>query len=53
MLETDGGVTAEIVAFSRPADSATRAASPLPRQVQKAATRKYQEGIERYVAEAR
>jgi uncharacterized protein (UPF0548 family) len=53
VLEADGGVTAEIVAFSRPADLLTRAASPLARQVQKAAIRRYLEGIKRYVAETK
>ena len=50
--EANGTVTAEIVAFSRPADLPTRPASPLARQVQKVATRRYLEGIKGYVAEA-
>lgn len=51
--ETDGSVTAEIVAFSRPADLPTRAASPLARQIQRAATLAGNlEGIESYVAGA-
>jgi uncharacterized protein (UPF0548 family) len=53
VLGTDGAVTAEIVAFSRPADFLTRAASPVARQVQKAATRRYLEGIMRYIAGAK
>jgi uncharacterized protein (UPF0548 family) len=53
VLETDGSVTAEIVAFSRPADLPTRAASPLARQIQKAATRRYLEGIKKYAAGAK
>lgn len=45
----DGQVLAEIVAFSRPADLPTRLAGPLARQVQKAATKRYIDGIRAYV----
>ena len=45
----DGRVVAEIVAFSRPADLLTRLAGPLARQVQKAATKRYIDGIRSYV----
>jgi len=41
----DGRVVAEIVAFSRPADLLTRLAGPLARQVQKATTKRYIDGI--------
>ncbi len=52
VLETDGTVTAEMVAFSRPADLPTLAVAPLGQQIQKSATRRYLEGIKRYVAGA-
>jgi uncharacterized protein (UPF0548 family) len=45
----DGTVEAEIVAFSRPADLPTRLASPLAREIQKAVTRRYVQGIRDYV----
>jgi uncharacterized protein (UPF0548 family) len=45
----DGQVVAEIVAFSRPADLATRLAGPLARQIQRAATKRYIDGIRSYV----
>jgi uncharacterized protein (UPF0548 family) len=45
----DGSVLAEIVAFSRPADLPTRLAGPIARSIQKAATRQYLAGINRYV----
>lgn len=48
-LDGHGGVTAEIVAFSRPADLSTRLAGPLARQIQKAATKRYLDGIGAYV----
>lgn len=50
VLKEDGAVKAEIVAFSRPDDLPTRIASPLARQIQKAANRRYLEGIRNYVA---
>jgi len=53
VLHDDGTVSAEIVAFSRPADLATRAASPVARLIQKAVTRRYLEGIKLYVAPAK
>jgi uncharacterized protein (UPF0548 family) len=40
---------AEIVAFSRPADLPTRLAGPLARRIQKAATKRYIDGIRAYV----
>lgn len=49
VLHRDGSVTAEIVAFSFPDDLLTRVASPVARQIQKAATRRYLEGIRNYV----
>jgi len=45
----DGRVVVEIVAFSRPADLLTRLAGPLARQVQKATTKRYIDGIRSYV----
>lgn len=50
VLHEDGTVTAEIAAFSRPDDLLTRAASHLARQVQKATTRRYLEGIRDHIA---
>lgn len=44
-----GRVSAEIVAFSRPDDIPTRITSPIARQIQKAATRRYLAGIRSYV----
>lgn len=52
-LDGDGNVTAEIVAFSRPADLPTRLAAPVARQIQKAATKRYVEGIRAYVTAAK
>jgi uncharacterized protein (UPF0548 family) len=49
-LNDDGDIVAEILAFSRPADFPTRLAAPLARQIQKAATKRYIEGIRAYVA---
>ncbi len=46
----NGSLTAEIVAFSRPNDLPTRLASPLARQIQTAATRRYLNSIRNYVA---
>ncbi len=40
-LATDGTVSFEITAFSRPATSLARLAGPLGRQVQSAVTRRY------------
>lgn len=48
-LDRHGDVTAEIVAFSRPADLTTRLAGPVARQIQKVATKRYIEGISGYV----
>jgi uncharacterized protein (UPF0548 family) len=45
----DGQVVVEIVAFSRPADLPTRLAGPLARQIQKATTKRYIDGITAYV----
>jgi uncharacterized protein (UPF0548 family) len=45
----DDTVTAEIVAFSRPADLPTRLAGPAARLIQKAVTRRYLRGIADYV----
>jgi uncharacterized protein (UPF0548 family) len=45
----DGGVTAEIVAFSRPADLTTKLAGPAAREIQKAVTRRYLEGIKGHI----
>ena len=44
----DETVEAEIVAFSRPADLPTRLAGPLAREIQKAVTRRYLQGIKDY-----
>ena len=46
ILGDDGTVTAEIIAFSRPDDLPTRLAGPIAREIQKAVTRRYLEGIE-------
>ena len=45
----DGSVAVEIVAFSRPADLATRLAGPMARSIQKVATRQHLSGIDKYV----
>lgn len=45
----DGRVVAEIVAFSRPDDRATKMASVVARQIQTATIRRYLEGIRNYV----
>ena len=45
----DGNVRAEIVAFSRPADTVTRLSGPIAREIQNAVTRRYLEGIQQYV----
>lgn len=45
----DGTITAEIVAFSRPADLTARLAGPVARLVQTAAMRRYLDGIREHV----
>jgi uncharacterized protein (UPF0548 family) len=50
VLGDDGTVTAEIVAFSRPADLPTKLAGPIGRKIQKAATRRYLKGIQDHLA---
>jgi uncharacterized protein (UPF0548 family) len=47
--QSDSSVTAQIVAFSRPADIPTRLAAPIARRVQAMATKQYLEGIASYV----
>ena len=49
VLDDDATVSAEIVAFSRPGDLLTRLAGPVARGAQKAVTRRYLAGIQRYV----
>jgi uncharacterized protein (UPF0548 family) len=53
ILGDDGTVTAEIVAFSRPDDLATRLIGPIARMIQKAATRRYLAGVARHVTETK
>jgi uncharacterized protein (UPF0548 family) len=43
--QDDGTVMAEIVAFSRPADLATKLAAPVARAIQKVTTHRYLQGI--------
>ena len=50
VIDDDGTVTAEIIAFSRPGDLAARLGGPIARQIQKAVTRRYLAGIRGHVA---
>lgn len=50
VLAADGVVAVELVAFSRPSEALARLAGPLAREVQKAVTRRYVEGVRRYSA---
>jgi uncharacterized protein (UPF0548 family) len=49
VCQEDGTVAAEVVAFSRPADLATKLAGPIAREIQKTVTRRYLQGIRQYV----
>ena len=49
-LAEDGVVTFQIVAFSRPANLVARLGHPLNRLIQARVTRRYLEGVRRYVA---
>ena len=53
VLGADGTVSAEIAAFSRPDDLATRVAGPIARAIQVTATRRYPDGIEAHAAGAK
>jgi uncharacterized protein (UPF0548 family) len=48
VVNNDGSVSAEIVAFSRPADLSTRLAGPIAREIQKVFVRRYLDGIKNY-----
>jgi uncharacterized protein (UPF0548 family) len=49
-LDTDGTVSFEVVAFSRPADLVSRLGGPLSRATQAVATRRYLDGVKAYVS---
>jgi uncharacterized protein (UPF0548 family) len=51
-LDDQGVVSFHVVAFSRPGDLATKLAGPIATSVQSMATRRYIEGIKRYVGSA-
>jgi uncharacterized protein (UPF0548 family) len=49
-VDTDGTVSFEVVAFSRPADLVSRLGGPLSRATQAVATRRYLDGVKAYVS---
>jgi uncharacterized protein (UPF0548 family) len=51
-LDTEGTVSFEVAAFSRPADLVTRLGGPLSRAAQAIATRRYLDGVNTYVSGA-